>query len=42
MVFHCEYTRDLREKYEVGESKTLVRVYMLLKCSFLKHMINSF
>ena len=26
VVFKCEYTRDLREKYEVGEVQTLVEV----------------
>ena len=26
IVFHCENTRDLREKYDVEESRTLVEV----------------
>ena len=43
VVFHCENTRDLREKYKVGESKTLVEVLEDPNCiNFIYEIMKRF
>ena len=43
VVFHCENMRDLREKYDVGDSKTLVEVLEDSNCiDFIYEIMKRF
>ena len=43
VVFHCGFTKDLREKYEVGDSKTLVDVLEDVECiDFIYEIMKRF